>query len=64
MEHDWSIVRGMVEILETFYRVTLVVSGTQSTTSNVYLHDISHIACLLNDWVNDEDLFRIFETWL
>ncbi|WOL00210.1 zinc finger BED domain-containing protein RICESLEEPER 2-like [Canna indica] len=56
IDFDWVILKGLVQMLQIFYRVTLTVSGTISTTSNVYLHDISEIAALLNEWVFDRSL--------
>ncbi|WOL08587.1 zinc finger BED domain-containing protein RICESLEEPER 2-like [Canna indica] len=60
MDFDWVILKGLVQMLQIFYRVTLTVSGTISATSNVYLHDISEIAALLNEWVSDRSPYPEF----
>ncbi|WOL10438.1 zinc finger BED domain-containing protein RICESLEEPER 2-like [Canna indica] len=60
MDFDWVILKGMIQMLHIFYRVTLTVSGTTSTTSNVYLHDNSEIAALLNEWVSGRSPYPEF----
>jgi hypothetical protein len=47
---DWKVVRNLLKLLQKFYNVTKKVSGSLYTTCNAYLHNISSVAFMLNDW--------------
>ncbi|XP_019241458.1 PREDICTED: zinc finger BED domain-containing protein RICESLEEPER 2-like [Nicotiana attenuata] len=53
---DWNNVRNLVKFLETFYELTLKVSGSLYVTSNVHFSEISEHSCMLKGLVASEDL--------
>ncbi|XP_016466536.1 zinc finger BED domain-containing protein RICESLEEPER 2-like [Nicotiana tabacum] len=52
---DWDNVRTMVKFLETFYFLTLRVSGSIYVTSNVYFVQICELDLILKEWMEHED---------
>ncbi|XP_073032144.1 zinc finger BED domain-containing protein RICESLEEPER 2-like isoform X2 [Primulina eburnea] len=52
---DWENVRKMEKFLETFYNLTLRVSGSLYVTSNIHFHEIGELSCALNLLVESDD---------
>ncbi|XP_073273203.1 zinc finger BED domain-containing protein RICESLEEPER 2-like [Primulina huaijiensis] len=52
---DWKKIRHMVKFLETFYELTLRVSGSSYVTSNVHFHEIGEVACIFKMLVDSDD---------
>lgn len=46
----------MVKFLETFYELTLRVSGSLYVTSNVHFHEIGEASCILKILVDSDDI--------
>ncbi|XP_073153666.1 zinc finger BED domain-containing protein RICESLEEPER 2-like [Henckelia pumila] len=53
---DWMKIRHMVKFLETFYDLTLRVSGSLYVTSNVHFQEIGEVSCLLRMLVDSDDI--------
>ncbi|KAF2288599.1 hypothetical protein GH714_009032 [Hevea brasiliensis] len=51
--HDWSECRKMAEMLSHFYELTLRISGSRYVTSNMFFGEISDLAFILNQWVDN-----------
>lgn len=46
----------MVKFLETFYDLTLRVSGSLNVTPNDHYHEIGEVACILKMLVDSDDI--------
>ncbi|CAN4106055.1 unnamed protein product [Withania somnifera] len=46
---DWDKVRSMITLLETFYELTLKVSGSKYVTNNVHLVEIGELDLILKE---------------
>ena len=55
-ESDWANARRLYIFLEHFYELTLRVSGSLYETSNIFLHELSNVACKLIDKQESGDL--------
>ncbi|XP_020249166.1 zinc finger BED domain-containing protein RICESLEEPER 2-like [Asparagus officinalis] len=55
LEDDWVNVRRLCILLEKFYKLTLLVSGSLYVTSNFFLQEIGNIACDLQKWRLSDD---------
>ncbi|XP_075500477.1 zinc finger BED domain-containing protein RICESLEEPER 2-like [Primulina tabacum] len=53
---DWANVRQMEKFHETFYDLTLRVSGSLYVTSNVHFHEIGKLYCVLKLLIEDDDI--------
>ncbi|XP_073153739.1 zinc finger BED domain-containing protein RICESLEEPER 2-like [Henckelia pumila] len=53
---DWANVRRMEKFLETFYNLTLRVSGSLYVTSNVHFHEIGELYCVLKLLTEGDDI--------
>ncbi|XP_075473679.1 zinc finger BED domain-containing protein RICESLEEPER 2-like [Primulina tabacum] len=53
---DWANVRRMEKFLETFYNLTLRVSGSLYVTSNVHFHEIGELYCVLKLLIEGDDI--------
>lgn len=51
---DWENIRRLVKFLETFYELTLKVSGSLYVTSNVHFIEICELHYALNDMIQNE----------
>lgn len=47
---DRKYIRRVVEFLEHFYDVTLMISCYRYVTSNIFFYEIGSIDCLLQEW--------------
>ena len=52
---DWKNVRSMVKFLETFYVLTLKVSGSNYVTSNTHFVEIVELNLILKEMMTNED---------
>ncbi|KAH0746471.1 hypothetical protein KY285_008128 [Solanum tuberosum] len=52
---DWKNVRSMVKFLETFYVLTLKVSGSNYVTSNTHFVEIAELNLILKEMMENED---------
>ncbi|KAH0642014.1 hypothetical protein KY290_033621 [Solanum tuberosum] len=52
---DWKNVRSMVKFLETFYVLTLKVSGSNYITSNTHSVEIAELNLILKEMMANED---------
>lgn len=52
---DWENVRRVVKFLQHFFYLTEKVSGTQYTTTNLYLPELSEVDYKLQEWEKDAD---------
>ncbi|XP_042400934.1 zinc finger BED domain-containing protein RICESLEEPER 2-like [Zingiber officinale] len=53
---DWENVRKMEKFLESFYNLTLRVSGSIYVTSNVHFHEIGELACVLKLLADNDNI--------
>ncbi|KAH0636460.1 hypothetical protein KY289_036375 [Solanum tuberosum] len=56
---DWKNVRSMVKFLETFYVLTLKVSGSNYVTSNTHFVEIAELNLILKEMMENEDMIFI-----
>ncbi|XP_058003981.1 zinc finger BED domain-containing protein RICESLEEPER 2-like [Hevea brasiliensis] len=54
--HDWSECRKMAEMFSHFYELTLHISSSRYVTSNMFFGEISDLAFILNQWVDNIDI--------
>ncbi|XP_049378281.1 zinc finger BED domain-containing protein RICESLEEPER 2-like [Solanum stenotomum] len=52
---DWENVRSMIKFLETFYTLTLKVSGSKYVTNNVHFVEIVELDLILKEMTENED---------
>ncbi|XP_019179046.1 PREDICTED: zinc finger BED domain-containing protein RICESLEEPER 2-like [Ipomoea nil] len=48
---DWETISGLVQILKSFYEMTVRISGSLYVTSNTFFSVISDLSCLLSNMV-------------
>ena len=52
---DWQNARRMITFLQHFYELTLRISGSLYTTSNLFFHEIFLVYRLLGEWIKSDD---------
>ncbi|KNA11902.1 hypothetical protein SOVF_130440 [Spinacia oleracea] len=52
---DWNNVRRYSEFLQSFYDLTLRVSGSSYVTSNLFFHELVNVSALMKELVESED---------
>ena len=52
---DWDIVRAFMKFLKLFYEVTLRISGSLYTTSNLFFQELSTVYDHLQGYCEDDD---------
>ena len=60
-KEDWQNARRMIAFLQHFYKLTLRISGSLYTTSNLFFHEIFMVNHFLNEWIKsgDEELSKM-----
>ncbi|XP_049360749.1 zinc finger BED domain-containing protein RICESLEEPER 2-like [Solanum verrucosum] len=59
---DWENVRPMIKFLETFYTLTLKVSGSKYVTNNVHFVEIVELDLILKEMTEDSNLKKMAES--
>lgn len=52
---DWTNIRHIEKFLESFFNLTLRVSGSLYVTSNVHFHEIGELSCVLKTLTESDD---------
>ncbi|KAL6558272.1 hypothetical protein OROMI_018622 [Orobanche minor] len=55
MAHEWEMLEKMRDILEPFYDITMLFSGSEYPTSNLYFENVWRIAMLLKELEKSSD---------
>ncbi|XP_019198271.1 PREDICTED: zinc finger BED domain-containing protein RICESLEEPER 2-like [Ipomoea nil] len=59
---DWETISGLVQILKSFYEMTVRISGSLYVTSNTFFSEISDLSCLLSNMVEVDDSVKLMGT--
>ncbi|XP_019155791.1 PREDICTED: zinc finger BED domain-containing protein RICESLEEPER 2-like [Ipomoea nil] len=59
---DWETISGLVQILKSFYEMTVRISGSLYVTSNTFFSEISDLSCLLSNMVEADGSVKLMGT--